>query len=99
VRSAQSVDTSPQAAAAHKQVAETYLSQAREAFIEGYRSATSGIAHAWKGAKGEDAALELFTLEKAAYEVIYEAENRPAWLAVPLQGLRGLLQPSDGEPI
>ncbi|KPW28425.1 Alpha-amylase protein [Pseudomonas syringae pv. antirrhini] len=99
VRSAQSVDTSPQAAAARKQVAETYLSQAREAFIEGYRSATSGIAHAWKDAKGEDAALELFTLEKAAYEVIYEAENRPAWLAVPLQGLRGLLQPSDGEPI
>ncbi|MBS7420813.1 maltose alpha-D-glucosyltransferase [Pseudomonas syringae] len=99
VRSAQSVDTSPEAADARKRVADTYLAQARETFIEGYRSATTGIAHAWKDAKGEDAALELFTLEKAAYEVIYEAENRPAWLAVPLQGLRGLLQSSDGESI
>ena len=43
VRSAQSVDTSPEAAAARKRVAETYLSQARAAFIEGYRSATAEI--------------------------------------------------------
>ncbi|MBA1228786.1 maltose alpha-D-glucosyltransferase [Pseudomonas viridiflava] len=99
VRSAQSVDTSEEAAAARKRVASTYLSQAREAFIEGYRAATTEMAHAWKDTQGEDAALELFTLEKAAYEVIYEAENRPSWLAVPLQGLRGLLHLSDGEPI
>ncbi|WP_122467111.1 maltose alpha-D-glucosyltransferase [Pseudomonas viridiflava] len=98
VRSAQSVDTSEEAAAARKRVASTYLSQAREAFIEGYRAATTEMAHTWKDSNGEDAALELFTLEKTAYEVIYEAENRPTWLAVPLQGLRGLLHLSDGEP-
>lgn len=97
IRSAQSVDTSEEAAAARRRVAETYLSQARQAFIEGYTQATVGMAHEWKDKYGESAALELFTLEKAAYEVIYEAENRPAWLAVPLQGLRGLLQLSDGE--
>jgi maltose alpha-D-glucosyltransferase/alpha-amylase len=33
----------------------------------------------------------LFGLEKAAYEVVYEAENRPTWLPVPLHGLYGLL--------
>ncbi|WP_122580069.1 maltose alpha-D-glucosyltransferase [Pseudomonas viridiflava] len=87
VRSAQSVDTSEEAAAARKRVASTYLSQAREAFIEGYRAATTEMAHTWKDSNGEDAALE-----------IYEAENRPTWLAVPLQGLRGLLHLSDGEP-
>lgn len=97
VRSAQSVDTSEEAAQARRRVAETYLSQARQAFIEGYETATAGIAHQWQEQDGESAALELFTLEKTAYEVIYEAENRPAWLAVPLQGLRGLLQLSDGE--
>ncbi|KIQ37876.1 hypothetical protein, partial [Pseudomonas viridiflava] len=59
---------------------------------------TTEMAHTWKDSNGEDAALELFTLEKTAYEVIYEAENRPTWLAVPLQGLRGLLHLSDGEP-
>jgi maltose alpha-D-glucosyltransferase/alpha-amylase len=34
--------------------------------------------------------LLLFTLEKAAYEVAYEAANRPDWLAVPLAGLAEL---------
>ncbi|MCV4289245.1 maltose alpha-D-glucosyltransferase [Pseudomonas capsici] len=97
VRSAQSVDTSEEAGVARQSVAETYLSQARESFLDGYRKATAGLAHAWKDKTGESAALELFTLEKAAYEVIYEAENRPSWLAVPLQGLRGLLELSDGE--
>jgi maltose alpha-D-glucosyltransferase/alpha-amylase len=31
--------------------------------------------------------LDLFILEKAAYEVGYEAANRPEWLVVPLRGL------------
>jgi len=97
VRNAQSVDTSPEAVAARGRVAETYLTQAREAFVEAYRLATTDLAHAWKDAKGESAALALFTLEKAAYEVVYEAEHRPNWLAVPLQGLRGLLTLSKGE--
>ena len=97
MRNAQSADTSEQAAAARKHVAETYLRQAREAFLAGYKKATVDVAHAFKDAKGEAAALALFTLEKAAYEVAYEAENRPTWLSVPLQGLRGLLDLSDGE--
>ena len=97
VRSAQSVDSSTEATAARQRVAETYLTQAREAFMEGYRLATAEMPHAWKDPKGESAALELFTLEKAAYEVAYEAENRPGWLAVPLRGLHGLLSLSDGD--
>jgi maltose alpha-D-glucosyltransferase/alpha-amylase len=97
VRNAQSVDSSPQATNARQVVAQTYLMQAREAFINGYGSATQGMAHAWKDPQGEQAALELFTLEKTAYEVVYEARNRPNWLAVPLQGLRGLLDLSNGE--
>ncbi|MCQ9423342.1 putative maltokinase [Pseudomonas sp. LJDD11] len=101
VRSAQSADTSAEAIAAREHVASEYLRQARESFLEGYRKATQGLAHAWQDPQGEAAALELFTLEKTAYEVIYEAENRPDWLAVPLQGLwqglRGLLELNDGE--
>jgi maltose alpha-D-glucosyltransferase/alpha-amylase len=97
MRNAQAADTSPEASAARQHVAETYLMQARAAFLDGYKKATDGVAHAWKDAKGEAAALALFTLEKAAYEVAYEAENRPTWLSVPLQGLRGLLNLSDGE--
>jgi maltose alpha-D-glucosyltransferase/alpha-amylase len=35
--------------------------------------------------------LELFTLEKACYELRYELDNRPDWVEIPLAGLRELL--------
>ncbi|MGO8308631.1 hypothetical protein ACC860_36725, partial [Rhizobium ruizarguesonis] len=31
--------------------------------------------------------LDAFLLEKAAYEIAYEARNRPKWLPIPLSGL------------
>jgi maltose alpha-D-glucosyltransferase/alpha-amylase len=30
--------------------------------------------------------LDLFMLEKSAYEICYEAANRPSWLGIPLRG-------------
>jgi maltose alpha-D-glucosyltransferase/alpha-amylase len=36
--------------------------------------------------------LDFLLLEKAIYEVGYEADNRPAWLAVPVQGVLDLLR-------
>ncbi|MNR03226.1 Maltokinase [compost metagenome] len=90
-RNAQSVDTSAQAQQARQRVARRYLHGARHAFIEAYGLATASLPHAWEDAEGESAALELFSLEKAAYEIVYEAEHRPSWLAVPLHGLYGLL--------
>ena len=93
----QGVDHSPEADIARKRVTDRYLSEARQAFTQAYHQATSTLAHDWQEAKGQDAALTLFSLEKAAYEVAYEAENRPSWLPVPLQGLHRLL--SGLEPI
>ena len=37
------------------------------------------------------ALLDLFLIEKAAYEIAYEAANRPTWIGVPLAGLSRLL--------
>lgn len=34
-----------------------------------------------------DDLLQLFIVEKAAYELCYELENRPTWVEVPLRGL------------
>ena len=34
------------------------------------------------------ALLQLFTLERVCYEVVYEATHRPAWINVPLRSLR-----------
>ena len=35
--------------------------------------------------------LDLFLLQKAAYELCYEAANRPAWVDLPLRGLAELV--------
>ena len=91
LRSASAVDLSDEARQARQRVARQYLHQSRHAFVEAYGLATAGMPHAWQQAEGERAALELFCLEKAAYEITYEAENRPSWLAVPLHGLHGLI--------
>jgi predicted trehalose synthase len=35
--------------------------------------------------------LDAFLLEKAIYELLYELNNRPAWIKIPLQGILQLL--------
>ena len=34
--------------------------------------------------------LNLMILEKASYELSYEAANRPKWLAIPLRGFAAI---------
>jgi maltose alpha-D-glucosyltransferase/alpha-amylase len=58
---------------------------ASTAFYNAYRDGTKEL----KGLENTDLLL-FFMVEKAAYEVAYEAANRPAWLSVPLQGLHRL---------
>lgn len=101
VSNVQQADLSAEADAARQNVVQRYLKDSRKALIQAYRRATANLAHTWKEPNGEDAALALFSLEKAAYEIIYEAANRPAWLHVPLQGLSDLLShlPGTARPL
>ncbi|HUB12959.1 MAG TPA: maltose alpha-D-glucosyltransferase [Acetobacteraceae bacterium] len=64
---------------------EAFIARATEAFLAGYREA-AGAADS----PAEQALLDLFLLEKAAYEIAYEAANRPTWIDVPLRGLARL---------
>jgi maltose alpha-D-glucosyltransferase/alpha-amylase len=41
--------------------------------------------------------LELFIVEKAAYELCYELSNRPDWVEVPLRGLLETLETENEE--
>jgi maltose alpha-D-glucosyltransferase/alpha-amylase len=60
-------------------------SGAERAFLQAYREGVKDLPDF-----GVDALLDFFLLQKAAYEVGYEAANRPAWLSIPVQGLSRL---------
>jgi maltose alpha-D-glucosyltransferase/alpha-amylase len=49
-----------------------------QAFLAAYREIAGDVPQSL---------LDFFLIEKAAYEIGYEAANRPAWLALPLSGL------------
>lgn len=87
IRDVHSTDVSPEADKARRSIATAYLTQTRLAFMSAYRLAAADLPHAWSDREGESAALALFSIEKAAYEILYEAHHRPDWLNVPVQGL------------
>ncbi len=60
------------------------------------RTSTSFLRAYWEasGSSGGGAAralLDLFLIEKAAYEITYEVANRPTWIGVPLAGMARLV--------
>ncbi len=60
---------------------------ARRAFLECYERAVAVAPQLGLTDERRGPLLDLFLLEKAAYEVQYEASNRPKWLGIPLRGL------------
>jgi maltose alpha-D-glucosyltransferase / alpha-amylase len=64
---------------------QTFVEQAIRSFKTGYDEAVAA-----EDRTAEQDLLLLFLVEKAAYEIAYEAANRPAWMDVPLHGLAQL---------
>ncbi|WP_458094149.1 maltose alpha-D-glucosyltransferase [Roseomonas sp. WA12] len=67
-----------------------FRAEASGAFMAAYREAEEASPNQWAPEATRAALLDLFLLEKAAYELRYEAANRPAWLPIPLRGLAAL---------
>lgn len=59
---------------------------ARDAFVDGYLAETAdrGATFLPANRAAFDAALAAWELDKAIYEIAYELNNRPDWLAIPL---------------
>ncbi|MBK7325922.1 MAG: maltose alpha-D-glucosyltransferase [Propionivibrio sp.] len=65
----------------------TWELQSSEAFLAGYRQAIKGCA-AWPEEPGvAERLIKFFVIDKALYEMRYEMNNRPDWLAIPLFSL------------
>ncbi len=63
---------------------------ASTAFLEAYRQAMSADGDILPMQVQADALLSAYLLEKALYELLYELNNRPAWVRIPLAGILAL---------
>ena len=68
-------------------VLDRFVDDASAAFLAAYRVGHAQSARQWVSEANEPALLDLFLLEKAAYEICYESANRPPWLGIPVRGL------------
>jgi predicted trehalose synthase len=65
--------------------ASDWAARARQAYLDGYSSVA--------GSEMQDfeQLLDAFELDKAVYEIAYEARHRPAWIPIPLAAVNRLL--------
>ena len=74
---------------------EGWEDRARETFLDGYFE-TVDPALLPPGEEGTRKMLSIFELEKAVYELRYELNNRPDWVAIPVAGIVRLLESNGG---
>jgi maltokinase len=72
------------------QAPEGWEELARERFLTGYHRAVDSSLLP-PGQQATDQLLAVFELEKAVYELRYELNNRPDWVAIPVAGIVRLL--------
>jgi maltose alpha-D-glucosyltransferase/alpha-amylase len=69
-----------------RDVIQRFGKTARETFLTAYQEALNPSADLRPTNSEIPRILNIFLLEKAAYEIAYEARNRPKWLPIPLDG-------------
>jgi maltose alpha-D-glucosyltransferase/alpha-amylase len=94
-RSALQTATSNSASSPHLEAwAHAWESAASSAFLRGYRSAIAANPTLLPQPEQAQGALLALLLEKAFYELLYELNNRPTWLVIPLTGLLAIASAS-----
>ncbi|RYE75853.1 MAG: hypothetical protein EOO74_09380 [Myxococcales bacterium] len=67
-----------------------WASAQSRAFLDGYQSATAEFTDQ------DRLLMRAFEVDKAVYEVTYEARNRPDWIDIPLSAIARTLEASRG---
>ncbi|MEV8212579.1 hypothetical protein [Leifsonia sp. NPDC077715] len=62
-----------------------WAADARQAYLDGYASVAPGEMDHFRQL------LDAFELDKAVYEIAYEARHRPSWIPIPLAAVQRLL--------
>lgn len=73
--------------------ARRWSADAIEAFVKAY------FGESEIPSNGDNSVLRAYIADKAVYETVYEARNRPHWLAIPLNALAQLAQPEKNQNI
>ncbi len=74
----------------HRQLITRFIELAEPAFLQAYFDAVEASDALMQSNRARDRVLDLFLLEKAAYEVAYEVRSRPHWLPLPLAGFSAI---------
>jgi maltose alpha-D-glucosyltransferase/alpha-amylase len=82
----------PESAAALEIWATAWERAASAAFLSNYREVIATNPELLPQPEQAQAMLLAFLLEKALYELLYELNNRPSWLRIPLGGVLSLLR-------
>jgi len=89
-------DLDEAALASKKRILQRFAPACKAALLEGYRAGNPLLENDLSLC-AQAQLLDLFTMEKAAYEICYEAANRPTWMHVPLEGLAAIADRILGE--
>ncbi|MCQ1849736.1 maltose alpha-D-glucosyltransferase [Neorhizobium galegae] len=76
--------------ARHKELVARFIEMAEPAFLDAYFEATENSKDLRIPREARGRILDLFLLEKAAYEIAYEVRSRPHWLPLPLAGFSAI---------
>ena len=70
---------------------DAFRERSASAFLSAYRTVLAGATQPWIAASAIAAVTDLFVIDKAAYEIRYEAAHRPHWIGTPVGGLLRVL--------
>ena len=80
----------PSDAAILSKWAQAWQTCASAEFLHGYRETIARNQDLLPSPREAQALLDGFVLEKALYELLYELNNRPAWIHIPIAGILSL---------